>query len=39
MTAPEILALVCIGAVLYSYALYPLLLALVASAAQGLRDA
>ncbi len=39
MTAPEVLALVCIGAVLYSYALYPLLLALVASAAQGLRDA
>ena len=39
MTAPEVLALVCIGAVLYSYALYPLLLALVASAAQGVRDA
>lgn len=38
-TALEIIALACLGAVLYSYALYPFVLAFVASLTQGLRDA
>ena len=37
--ALQILALVCIGAVVYSYVLYPFVLALVAGMAQTLRDA
>lgn len=39
MNTLEVIALGCIGAVLYSYALYPIFLALIASAVQGLRDA
>ncbi len=39
MTALEWIALACIGAVLYSYAAYPIVLAVLAAAAQGLRDA
>jgi cellulose synthase/poly-beta-1,6-N-acetylglucosamine synthase-like glycosyltransferase len=38
-TALEVIALACLGAVLYSYVLYPFLLAFVASLIQGLRDA
>ncbi len=37
-SALQVLALVCIGAVVYSYVLYPFVLAVVASVAQTLRD-
>lgn len=39
MTGLQILALGCIGAVIYSYALYPFVLAAVAAVVQTLRDA
>ena len=39
MNVPEWIVLACIGAVLYSYAIYPFVLAVLAAAAQGVRDA
>lgn len=39
MIVLELLAIACIGAVVYSYVIYPVLLAIIAALAQGWRDA
>lgn len=39
MSVVEVIAIACIGAVVYSYAVYPVLLAIIAALTQGLRDA